>query len=226
MVWKTSTFAFLSTCSTYLKRGEDLESRPKFCRLCHRFFTSRVVTRQRRFGSTNASGRRYFIMTNQNGPLRRLRSKEVADMTKLVTVALVTIAVLYFRNLDVTLYAFGSIANSLIGKLLKKVIRQPRPDGASKSDHGMPSSHATSLSFLSVASLFNVLRHKGLILSTSLVASLACVILAFIACRWRIVAGYHTAPQVVVGWIVGTVNALFWCFCFVPIAEPFLRQFF
>lgn len=157
---------------------------------------------------------------------RRAEVKEKADMTKLITVITVFAAVLYFHNLSVILYALGSIMNLLIGKMLKKVIRQPRPDGATKIDHGMPSSHATSLSFLTFAALFGVARRGGLRPTPSLGAAILALLLAGIATRWRVAAGYHTTRQVAAGWVVGCIDAILWCFLVVPTVTPLLMKLF
>lgn len=150
--------------------------------------------------------------------------KERADTTKVVTIIVVLATVLYYHNVGAILYTMGSGVNYIIGKVLKKLIRQPRPDGADKIDHGMPSSHATSLSYLSVAALLNVLRHGGLRPTPSLSATVLAVLATVIASRWRVAAGYHTVPQVVVGWIVGCVDAFVWCFFVAPSFSPLLTK--
>lgn len=157
---------------------------------------------------------------------RRAEVKEKADMTKLITVITVSAAVLYYHNLGVILYALGSLVNVFIGKTLKKVIRQPRPDGTTKIDHGMPSSHATSLSFLTFAALFGVVRRTGLRPTPSLGAAILVLLLAGIATRWRVAAGYHTPRQVAAGWIVGCIDAMIWCFLIVPTVTPLLMKLF
>lgn len=44
-----------------------------------------------------------------------------------------------------TYYVAGGVANSILSKILKMIIRQPRPDCSPKSGHGMPSSHSQSI---------------------------------------------------------------------------------
>ena len=41
----------------------------------------------------------------------------------------------------------GALVNALLGKAAKRALSQPRPPGATQTDHGMPSSHAMSLFF-------------------------------------------------------------------------------
>lgn len=51
--------------------------------------------------------------------------------------------------------------NSINGKVLKKVLNHERPEGAEKADPGMPSSHAVSLSYLSVYAASALIIHGG-----------------------------------------------------------------
>lgn len=152
--------------------------------------------------------------------------KDAADVTKWTTIAIVSVAVLMKRDIGVVLYALGSILNAVVAKVLKRIIREPRPDGAAKSDPGMPSSHATALSFLSVAALLNILAHDGPHPTVRLAAAAAAVAASALASRWRVSAGYHSAPQVLVGWLVGCINAVIWCFLVLPVLRPVLPAFF
>lgn len=142
--------------------------------------------------------------------------KNAADVTKWTTITLVSAVLLYQRDVWVVTYVLGSIVNSAIGKMMKQVIRQPRPDGSTKGDPGMPSSHATSLSFLSVAPLVSVALHRGLRIDLQLTAAAVAAVAAGVASSWRVQAGYHTVSQVLVGWLVGTTNAVVWTALFSP----------
>ena len=44
-------------------------------------------------------------------------------------------------------YVLAGVANGVLSKALKAVIKQPRPPGSKKGGHGFPSSHAQSLFF-------------------------------------------------------------------------------
>lgn len=46
-----------------------------------------------------------------------------------------------------TYYILCGVINSIISKVLKNIIRQPRPKESKKPGYGMPSSHAQSISF-------------------------------------------------------------------------------
>lgn len=156
-------------------------------------------------------------------PQRRVRL--AADLTKVATSVAVAGVLLYTRNATSVLYVTGAAANSIVGKLLKKVIRQPRPTSA-KSDPGMPSSHATSLAFLSLAGLGVVVRGAvfGLGQGVEIAGAVLCVVVAVVACSWRVAVGYHTVMQVVAGWMLGTVDAVVWSGVVVPWARKGVEE--
>lgn len=58
----------------------------------------------------------------------------------------------------------GSVSNSALSVSLKRILNQERPVATLRSDPGMPSSHAQSISFISV---FSVLSGKQSMLSVS-----------------------------------------------------------
>ncbi len=105
----------------------------------------------------------------------------------------------------------GALANAAVGKILKRALRLPRPSGARKTDPGMPSSHATSLSFLSIAAARSIMR-SNFVASTALTSAVGAALIgaAVVATVWRVRCGYHTTPQVLAGWILGTTNWVVW----------------
>lgn len=132
-----------------------------------------------------------------------VNTKRLADATKYTVSTAVALALLHNRDAGTVLYAAGGLANSLSAKLLKRVIRQPRPTD-SKSDSGMPSSHATSLSFLSLAAWHG--RFTGAYGLLGFVG----VVLAVVGSCARVRVGYHSWGQVAAGWMLGCFNALVW----------------
>lgn len=151
-----------------------------------------------------------------------------ADLTKWTVCVAVSCALLYRRDAAVVLYCVGAGLNSAAGKLLKQVIRQPRPTD-SKTDPGMPSSHATSLSFLSLAVLAHVVMQPPIatVIRTVYLGGAALVVgLALLATSWRVKAGYHTVGQVVAGWLLGAVDTILWIKMFVPWAAPAVNAIF
>ena len=53
----------------------------------------------------------------------------------------------------------GSVSNSALSVVLKRILNQARPATTSRTDPGMPSSHAQSISYIS---LFAILSGKQL----------------------------------------------------------------
>lgn len=67
-------------------------------------------------------------------------------------------SILLLRHDGAALWAvIGSVSNSALSVALKRILNQERPIATLRSDPGMPSSHAQSISFISV---FTVLSGK------------------------------------------------------------------
>jgi len=110
-------------------------------------------------------------------------------------VSLVFFAVLaYQRNATMISFFLGSIANAIAAKVLKRIIRQERPDNNKKNDKGMPSSHSMSLGFIGTFAYLG----WGRINRHPLVAPAA---LAYITMSlyYRVQSKLHTKEQVFVG---------------------------
>ena len=108
----------------------------------------------------------------------------------------------------------GSVVNSACGKVLKKLLNEKRPEGAAKADPGMPSSHALSLSYLSVYAASALASRGGVdggaifasalqpwpVSATFVIPGCVSLIALGVFFTWlRVKLGYHTKPQVVVG---------------------------
>jgi len=91
----------------------------------------------------------------------------------------------------------GSIGATVLASKLKRLINQGRPDGAPFTDPGMPSSHAL-VSFF-VATSWG--QHIGGY--WTMTSALGVSVL-------RVVCGYHTLPQIVVGGLLGTLLGSAW----------------
>ncbi|XP_009136574.2 lipid phosphate phosphatase epsilon 1, chloroplastic [Brassica rapa] len=103
----------------------------------------------------------------------------------------------------------GSVSNSALSLVLKRILNQARPATTSRTDPGMPSTHAQSISFISVFAVLSVMEWLG----TSKVSMfLCCLILASCSyfIRLRVSQRLHTSSQVVVGAIVGSVFCILW----------------
>lgn len=162
-------------------------------------------------------------------PPRKRRSvvlSAVNESTKFV-VSLAALATLLRDPSVETCWALlGSIVNSVNGKILKRVLNHARPIGAVKADPGMPSSHATSLSYLSVYGAAALTHFRDVIPAIGyggqLVVSAGLVALGVFLSYLRVSTGYHTPPQVIVGYGVGSTTALAWLFVGLKYVKPLL----
>ncbi|KAJ6797147.1 lipid phosphate phosphatase epsilon 2, chloroplastic-like isoform X1 [Iris pallida] len=79
-------------------------------------------------------------------------------MSKWLVVAFFALFILWKHDAEALWVAMGSIVNSCISVTLKRTLNQQRPVNASKSDPGMPSSHAQAIFYTAtylVISLFD-----------------------------------------------------------------------
>jgi hypothetical protein len=110
-------------------------------------------------------------------------------------------------------YVVGmSVVSAMIGKSLKRILRHKRPSAARKDDHGMPSSHGLALAYLSWAAMLACLRVNGWSLRNEPTGDVAWATLLpgvfslVLGVYWsilRVTLGDHSAPQVVVGYVIG-----------------------
>ncbi|KAL1408921.1 hypothetical protein Q8F55_005735 [Vanrija albida] len=118
--------------------------------------------------------------------------------------------ILYTRSAHAVWFALGAVASTLMAKVAKKLIREPRPDTPDavkeKKTYGMPSSHATALSYY-----FCYLLPLLPLASGATWAERAALTATAGAIIWsRVELGYHTVPQVLGGAVVGAAGAAGW----------------
>lgn len=94
----------------------------------------------------------------------------------------------------------GSLINAFGVKVLKRLLKVPRPRQNVKFDPGMPSSHAHMLSYLATFALLNDLSRVSVLLYVF------AVIVSFLRSR----RGIHTIDQCAVGLCTGALGAYFW----------------
>ncbi|XP_006280960.2 lipid phosphate phosphatase epsilon 2, chloroplastic isoform X1 [Capsella rubella] len=119
-------------------------------------------------------------------------------------------SVLLLRHDGAALWAvIGSVSNSALSVALKRILNQERPVATLRSDPGMPSSHAQSISFISVFTVLSVMEWLG---TNELSLFLSGLVLALASYfTWlRVSQKLHTTSQVVVGAIVGSVYSTLW----------------
>ena len=140
---------------------------------------------------------------NDNGPSLPARLQyHINKLTKWVVSASV-FASLVLRGFDTLTqwYVVGGVMSAIICRFLKFAINASRPGSSYRSDPGMPSSHASTLGFLSV--------FPYVVMSDNRYAWLLPASGGFLA-YLRVSQGYHTYAQVIVGWLLGTAIAVAW----------------
>ncbi|XP_010444795.1 PREDICTED: lipid phosphate phosphatase epsilon 2, chloroplastic isoform X2 [Camelina sativa] len=121
-------------------------------------------------------------------------------------------SVLLLRHDGAALWAVvGSVSNSALSVALKRLLNQERPVATLRSDPGMPSSHAQSISFISVFTVLSVMEWLGTNVLSLFLSGLVLALGSYFT--WlRVSQKLHTTSQVVVGAIVGSVYSTLW-FC-------------
>ncbi|CAM9722662.1 unnamed protein product [Chrysoparadoxa australica] len=135
----------------------------------------------------------------------------VGKSTRWTVAGTVALTLLVRRDASTLSFVVGALANAVLSKVLKRCINEARPAGSELADPGMPSSHAMSLFFIGTYAVLALESHNPAwwpIGTAATQAALAAY--AVSAAAWRVAAGYHTGPQIVVGGIVGTLDAVAW----------------
>lgn len=95
----------------------------------------------------------------------------------------------------------GQFANELINLILKKLLKHPRPEGIHQDGgYGMPSSHTQFMWFFVISTM--------LLLKTQRLKNYLLILCAVVVSYSRIYLGYHSTLQVLVGAIIGFLNAI------------------
>ena len=126
------------------------------------------------------------------------------------------------KDLRAGFIATGALLTQIISTVLKKIIKEPRPQNdlivPGTQKYGMPSSHSCFMAFIAVFSLlFAIRRCQNLIGPNAFVIRMkrwlmpAVTTLSAIVCSYsRIHLEYHTIRQVVAGSVLGLFIAIVW----------------
>ncbi|RLN46051.1 hypothetical protein BBJ29_003383 [Phytophthora kernoviae] len=115
------------------------------------------------------------------------------------------------RDLDTISMFTGQMVTVVLNKVLKKVINQPRPEGAPMSGSGMPSAHSQFIAFFAayvVAYTWKRLNSRRRLEQWFTIVSV--LVVAVLTCYSRIHLGYHSTEQVVVGVVFGVLTGFTW----------------
>jgi len=142
--------------------------------------------------------------------------------TNLILTSLTASYLAYTRSAGVAYFAAGAVMCSLTVKLVKRILRQPRPVqmGLShqKLSYGMPSTHSAAITYYAtyvpLACIYLPI-HASLPQSSLIrvMPPLVIVPCASLIAVSRIWLGHHTWPQVAVGCSYGIAFACVW---FIP----------
>lgn len=136
--------------------------------------------------------------------------------TRWTVASLVAVMLLVRRDAAIVNFTVGAILNAMLGKILKRLIKEARPDGAVLEDPGMPSSHAMALFYMSAFLGSALCQKRGIgvlppwwpldVLPTIALGGLY----VSVASAWRVFSGLHTSAQILVGAGVGGGVGLAW----------------
>ena len=121
--------------------------------------------------------------------------------------------VLYYHDAFTVTFVVGALINAGVGKALKRLLNVRRPTNT-LSTPGMPSSHATSLSYFAMG--LTLITHKFGVLDSRVwtwqhVCGLTWTYVALVAYTRVRITKVHTVAQIGVGCVLGSTFALCWC---------------
>ena len=107
-------------------------------------------------------------------------------------------------------FFLGLVASHELAKILKKIIKQPRPVGAPLSSYGMPSDHSQFVAFTTMYLVHVLITRPGLRKSALFVSAVLMCTMSIAVFYSRVYLNAHTTEQVVVGAILGVVTGSLW----------------
>lgn len=129
---------------------------------------------------------------------------------------------LYARTLSSGWLLVGIVFSAGVNVVLKHTLRHPRPASSLRSGYGMPSHHTQFMAFAVAYTSAHLVSHTR---SRQLPAILALLLASVAAvAHGRVLHGYHTTGQVVVGAIVGSVLGVAWLALYVYAGKAFLAS--
>ncbi|CDI97393.1 dolichyldiphosphatase 1 [Echinococcus multilocularis] len=172
----------------------------------------------------NPNGLSAKLGTHRNLPCNVQKNCIAAWISQIPLIIGFSVLCLVFlhRDLHTIFYAVGMLANEVICKVSKKIIRIPRPPTHPKSlisSYGMPSNHATFMFFMmAYFSLF--IKYRLSPRHYSSFARRFILSLLFLMSVITVYLGFHYVDQVCVGALVGSVLGCLWFYIVHVILTP------
>ncbi|CAN6246425.1 unnamed protein product [Urochloa humidicola] len=130
-------------------------------------------------------------------------------MSKWLVAGCFAFAALWKHDAEIIWVLLGSVANSLLSVVLKKVLNHERPS-ALRSDPGMPSSHAQSIFYAATILILSLYYWIGTNYLTVILWPATLSVATYLS--WlRVSQHLHTLNQVMVGAAVGSVFGSLCC---------------
>ncbi|CDP01987.1 unnamed protein product [Coffea canephora] len=149
------------------------------------------------------------FVDGSSGPAASGLEAIVNNLSKWLTAVLFGIFLLVRHDAAALWAAWGSVMNMAMGIMLKRLLNQERPVSNLRSDPGMPSSHALSISYITTYIILSVIQYWGLNGITAAISGIFLSIGSYFS--WlRVSQQLHTISQVVVGALLGTVFSTLW----------------
>lgn len=132
-------------------------------------------------------------------------------LSKWLVSGLFSVVIIWRHDSEALWATMGSVINSALAMVLKRILNQERPVPTLKSDPGMPSSHAQSIFFIGGFIILSIVEWLGINEASLMISGFTLAIGSYLS--WlRVSQQLHTISQVVVGAAVGSTFSLLWFF--------------
>jgi len=213
IMWIKISFVFLSTLpssTSFLVSPKPINSKIEPC--------SRLLLQKNlQFPNQNFSSSHPEPL---NSPIKRLMSSTdnleekrgasiilnkaismIGKKTNILVSLTFFISLAYFRDAFMVSFFIGAVSNGILGKILKKVISQARPEELANmdelklkpTDNGMPSSHGMSLGFICLITAMKLPQ-----------TTIPLILFVASSLTYRINSNLHTKEQIFVGLSLGS----------------------
>ncbi|KAL8047377.1 hypothetical protein ABFX02_08G237300 [Erythranthe guttata] len=131
------------------------------------------------------------------------------NLSKWLLAALFGLIIVWRHDAEALWATTGSVINTVVSIALKRILNQERPFSTSRSDPGMPSSHAQSIFYTLTFLNLSMVESFGVNVITATVGGIFFILASYLA--WlRVSQQFHTVSQIVVGAALGSVISGFW----------------